>query len=268
MKSGTGKICSYRRAFTLVEMLASLTVGTMVLIGVLALYNRGQSGAANVVSKLEKSRMPREIFQRIAEDLDRVVTPGQGAQIDIQNKFQDGFQAAKIEMFTSINDAKDQPQTLEKVVWQSSIDRDTGQLTLYRSHSGIVLEDALLDTQKEPRQREYFVPVCSGFTFFKIEIPKGETMLDKWSGETLPSAIKITLSFAMPFKTVSGTFDVAEEDKIIRVIAVDRTRMVPFTVTMIDANQLSDANNPDANKPADVNKPADSNSPVDSNNEK
>jgi prepilin-type N-terminal cleavage/methylation domain-containing protein len=262
MKLKTGKICFYPRAFTLVEVLAALTVGAMVLIVVLALYNRGQSGAAAVIGKLDSSRLPREILQRIAEDLDRVVVAGQGTQIDIQNKLQDGFQVAKMEIFVGINDAKDQPQTLEKIVWQSSVDRDSGLLTLYRSHSGIALEDALLDNQKEPWQRELFVPICSGLTFFKIEIPKGETPLDRWTGEVLPPAIKIILSFALPYKTVTGTFDVPEEDKLVRIIAVDRTRMLPFNITMTDVNQSSDANSPDANKPADANSPIDTNSPI------
>jgi hypothetical protein len=224
----------------------------MVLIVVLALYNRGQSGAAAVIAKLESTRLPREVFQRIAEDLDHVVVADQGTQIDIQNKFQDGFQGARIEISLSINDAKDQPQTLEKIVWQSNVDRDSGLLTLYRSHSGIALEDALLDNQKEPWQRELFVPICSGFTFFRIEIPKGETSLDRWTGETLPPAIKIILSFATPYKTVTGTFDVPEEDKIVRTIAVDRARRPAFNIPAIDVNNVSDANR-DANMPADTN---------------
>jgi hypothetical protein len=253
MKLRTSKTCFYPRAFTLIEVLAALTVGTMVLIVVLALYNRGQSGAAAVIDKLESTRLPREVFQRIAEDLDRVVVVGQGTQIDIQNKFQDGFQVAKMEIFMGINDAKDQPQTLEKIVWQSSVDRDSGQLTLYRSHSGIALEDALLDNQKEPWQRELFVPICSGFTFFRIEIPKGDTTVDRWTGETLPPAIKIILSFAMPYKTVTGTLDVPEEDKIVRTIAVDRSRRPAFTIPVVDVNNVYDANR-DANMPADTNR--------------
>ena len=107
---------------------------------------------------------------------------------------------------------------------------------MYRSHSGIALEDALLDNQKEPWQRELFVPICSGFTFFKIEIPKGDTPLDRWTGETLPPAIKITLSFALPYKTVTGTFDVPEEDKLVRTIAVDRTRRPAFNIPAFDIN--------------------------------
>jgi len=265
MESIDNKTRSYKRAFTLVEILAALTVGTMVLLAVLALYNRGQSGSAAVISKMESNRLPREVFQRIAEDLDRVAGGGQGVQIDILNKLQDGLSAAKLEIFKPINDAKDQQQTLEKIVWQSSTDPESGLLTLYRSHSGIAMEDALLDNQKEPWQREVFVPICSGITLFKIEVPKdeNETSLDRWT-EGIPPAIRITMSFAQPYKTVSGTFDVPEEEKIVRTIAVDRTRRPTFTIS--DANQ-ADANQTDVNESVDANSPADvNNQPTDDAN--
>jgi prepilin-type N-terminal cleavage/methylation domain-containing protein len=254
------KTRSYKRAFTLVEMLAALSIGTMVLLAVLALYNRGQSGSAAVLNKMESNRLPREVFQRIAEDLDRVAGGGQGVQIDVLNKLQDGLSAAKLEIFRPINDAKDQQQTLEKIVWQSSIDPESGLLTLYRSHSGIAMEDALLDNQKEPWQRELFVPICSGITFFKIEIPKdaNQTPLDRWT-EGVPSVIRITMSFAQPYKTITGTFDVPDEDKIVRTIAVDRTRRPAFTISLVDANQADVNGAGDANKPADTNTPADIN---------
>jgi len=247
------KIYFFERAFTLVEVLAALTVGTMVLIVVLALYNRGQSGSAAVIERMESSRLPREIFQRIAEDLDRVVGAGQGTQIDILNKLQDGFSVAKIEIVRDIIDAKDQPQTFEKIVWQSSVDPDSGLLTLYRSHSGIALEDTLLDSQKEAWQREVFVPICTGLTLFRIEVPKGETPIDRWTGEVLPPAVKVTLSFAQPYKTVTGTFDVPEQDKLVRTIAIDRTRRPAFNIPALDVNKPADANQPtDAGQPVDV----------------
>jgi hypothetical protein len=253
MKTVSIKTSSCKQAFTLVEVLAALTVGTMILIVVMALYNRGQSGSAAVIKKLGSDRLPRELFQKIAEDLDRVVGADQGTQIDIQNKFQDNYSGAKMEILTNNHDSKDQPQVLEKIVWQSSIDPDSGLLTLYRSHSGIALEDTLLDTQKEPWQRELFVPICRGITMFRIEVPKDNTTVDRWTGEVLPPAIKITLSFAQPYKTVTGAFDVPEEDKLVRTIAIDRTRKVSFNVPALDANQ-SDANKADANQP-DANGP-------------
>jgi hypothetical protein len=242
------------RAFTLAETLAALTVGSMVLIVVLAFYNRAQTGAASVINKLENNRLPREVLQRIAEDLDRIVGSGQGTQIDIANKFQEGYPVAKLEILRVVNDARDQPQTLEKIVWQSSIEPDSGLLALYRSHSGIALEDNLLDAQKEPWQRELFVPICTGLTFFRIEVPQGETPLDKWSGENLPAAVTVTLSFAQPYKTADGTLDVPEEDKLVRTIAIDRTRKPAFTIPPP----------PDANQPPEDNQPADANQPAQS----
>ncbi len=226
-----------QRGFTLVETLAALTIGSMVLIVVLAIYSRAQTGAADVLDKLQRNRLPREVFQRISEDLDQIIGSGQDVQIDIQNKFIGGLAAAKMEIVRSINNAKDEPETLEKIVWQSNIDPDTGLLTLYRSHSGINLEDKLLDEQKEPWQRELFVPICTGIGFFRIEIPRGEVVLYSWSEERLPPAVSITLSFAQPYKTVDGTFDVPEEDKFVRTIAVDRTRKLAFVIPPPDVNK-------------------------------
>ncbi len=252
MKHISDKVHSRKPAFTLAETLAALAVGSMVLIIVLAFYNRAQTGAAGVINKLESSRLPREVLQRITEDLDRIAGFGQGTQIGIANKFQDGYSVAKLEILRVINDAKNQPQTLEKIVWQSSIEPDSGLLTLYRSHSGIALEDNLLDSQKETWQRELFVPICTGLTFFRIEVYQdGNTPLDKWSGENLPAVVTITLSFAQPYKTVDGTLDVPEEDKLVRTVAVDRTRKPVFTIPPFDANQL-----PDVNRLADANKPS------------
>ena len=193
--------------------------------------------------------MPREILQRIADDLDTIIGPGQDARIVVENKFQGGFAVARMEIVRTIYDGKNQPQPLKRVVWQSSIEPDSGVLALYRSHSGIALEDTLLDQQKEPWQRELFVPACTGLTFFRIEIPQGETLVDKWSDEKLPPAVTITLSFAKAYKTSAGTYDVPEEEKLSRTIVIGRTRKPTFVVS--DINVPAEANAPtDANTPA------------------
>jgi len=241
------------RAFTLIETLAALTIGAMMLIIVLAIYSRAQAGAASVYDKLQRDRLPREILQRIAEDIDRVMSSGQDGRVFIENKYVKGLPVAKMDIIKFVNDAKDQPQELERIVWQSSIEPDSGLLALYRSHSGIALEDKLLDEQKEPWQRELFVPICAGLTYFRIEIPRTDGVLDKWTEEKLPPEVRITLSFAEPYKTTTGTFDVPEQDKIIRTVAIDRTRKPVFTIPAFDPNQFRPA---DANKPADVNQPA------------
>lgn len=231
-----------RWGFTLAEILAALTIGTMVLIVVLAIYSRAQTGATGVIEKLESNRLPREVFQRISEDLDRIINSGQETQINIDNKYQDGYVVGRLEIIKTINDAKNEQQTLERVVWQSNTEPETGELTLFRSHSGIALEDNLLDQQKEPWQRELFVPICTGLAFFRIEVPQGDTVLDKWSGANLPASIIITMSFGQPRKAADGTLEVADEDKIIRTIAIDRTRKPAFTIPA-----LPDTNQPDAN---------------------
>ena len=237
-------------AFTLAEILAALTIGSMVLIIVLAIYSRAQSGATNVLKKLESDRLPREILQRISEDLSRIVSAGQDIQINIDNKIQDGFSGAKIEIIKQIIDSKNQPQILEKIVWQSAIEPDTGVLTLYRGHSGLAMEDPLLDTEKKDWQRELFVPVCTGLTYFRIEVPQEDPNLepvDKWTGDTLPNSITIYLSLAPPKKSVTGTLEVSDEDKIIRTMTIDGTRKPSFTLPpMPDMNQV-DANQTDAN---------------------
>jgi hypothetical protein len=93
---------------------------------------------------------------------------------------------------------------------------------------------------------------------FRIEVPQGETSIDQWTGEALPPAVKVTLSFAQPYKTVTGTFDVPEQDKLVRTIAIDRTRKLAFNIPALDANQSADANGKsDANQPTDANQPVD-----------
>ena len=262
MKQVNDKMRFSLPGFTLVEILAAVTVGSMVLIVVLAIYSRAQTGAASIYDKLENDRLPREVLQRIAEDLDRVAGLGQDARITIENRFQEGLTGARIEILTVVNDAKDQPQLLERIVWQSSIDPDSGLLTLYRSHSGIALEDKLLDEQKKSWERELFVPICTGLTFFSVEVPRGDAVLGTWAEEKPPLGVTVSLSFAQPYKTVSGVFDVPEGEKFIRTIAIDRTRKPVFTVSAFDANLVLDANRPsDANLPSDANKPLDTNQP-------
>jgi hypothetical protein len=92
------------------------------------------------------------------------------------------------------------------------------------------MEDKVLDSNKDDWERGLFVPICAGITFFRIKVPWGESYLDKWTSTSLPPGVEVSISSAEPFKTVGGTLDVPEEEKIIRTIAVDRTRKIKFTV--------------------------------------
>jgi len=246
-----------RNGFTLAEVLAALVIGCMVLVVVLTIYARAENSASGVIARMDRQRVPSEALQRIAEDLDRITAADQDTKITIENKFQEGFSVARMEILKTIYNEKNEPQTLERIVWQSGIDSDVGMLVLYRSHGGFAMEDKLLDEEKEVWQREMFVPVCSGFTFFKIEVPNGEELADKWANPTLPGGVVLSMSFAEPYKTVTGVLDVPEEEKITRTVAIDRTRKIKFTLSELagEANDVNDANDQEVEEQKEPNEP-------------
>lgn len=218
--------------FSLAEVLTALIIGSMVLVAVLNIYGRAERSAAAVTRKLDSFRLPSEVLQRIAEDLDGIISSDSRTNITIENKYKNGFRTARLTITRTISDSRDNEQTLEKIIWQSNYDYESsiGGLVLYRSHSGIELEDKLLDKNKEEWERELFVPICAGITFFQITVPQGKTFLDKWPAGSLPGGIEVAISFAEPFKKVDGTLDVPDEEKITRTIAIDRTRKIGFSL--------------------------------------
>jgi prepilin-type N-terminal cleavage/methylation domain-containing protein len=228
MKIISYKMCKYRDAFSLAEVLVALTIGAMVLVAVLSIYSRAETSAAAITRKLDSSRLPSEVLHRIAEDLDRTAALGTDTKVTIENKFENGFSTARLTLLKTIYNSKNEKQTFEKIVWQTNYDNDANGLVLYRSHSGIASEDKLLDEQKEDWEKELFVPICTGVTFFKIQVPMGENFQDNWTSDSLPPGIVVTISFAEPFKTLAGILDVPEDEKVIRNIAVDRTRVIKF----------------------------------------
>jgi hypothetical protein len=229
----------YLWGFTLAEVLAALTIGSMILVAVLGIYSRVEKGAAAIRRRLDRSRAPFEVLQRISEDLDRIVAPVSDSkladtEITIENKFNNLYQSARLTIVRTIYDARDQKETFEEIIWQSSFDYDSDAngLVLYRSHRGMAVEDKLLEEGREAWEKDYsFVPICSGVSFFKIEVPVGESVQDSWAGDSLPKGIIVTVSFAEPYKTVEGTLDVPDAEKVVRTIAVDRARRIAFTVT-------------------------------------
>jgi len=232
MKKNGGTIRNVE-GFSLAEVLAALTIAAMVLVAVLGIYSRAERSAAAVTRKLNSSQLPSEILQRLAEDLDRIIASGSDTRITIENRAEKGFPTARLTIRKSIYNSKNQEQIFEEIVWQTSFDYDTGTngLVLYRSHSGIALEDKLLDEKREDWEKTYsFVPICTGVTFFKVQVPQGEEFLDKWANPSLPAGITVTISFAEPFETVRGTLDVPEAEKITRIIAIDRTRKIKFKI--------------------------------------
>ncbi len=227
----TSGVHPMRGGFSLAEVLAAMTIGAMVLVAVLSIYHRAERSAAAVTRRLDASRLPREILQRIAEDIDSMISSGSDAEITIQNKFDNLYPTARLVISRTFSDRANRPRKFEEIVWQCSYDFEslTPGLVLYRSQSGIAAEDKVLDKNKEDWEKELFVPLCSGVTFFRISVLKDDKLLDKWSGE-LPPGIEVVLSFAEPFKKVDGTLEVPDEEKIIRTVAVDRTRKIKFAV--------------------------------------
>ena len=235
-----------QQGFSLAEIMASLTIGALILVGVLGIYERASRSADAVTSKLERFRLPSEVLQRIAEDLDDIISSGSDTEVTIENAVSHGFPAARLKITNKFTDSQNTEQKFEEVIWQSSYDYENLNegLVLYRGHGGMAIEDSLLDRGKEDWEKELLIPICDGITLFKIDVISGEQLLERWSGP-LPTGIRITLSFAEPFRSADGSLDVAEEDKIVRTIAIDRTRKISF---LIEGQEIRDSNESEADE--------------------
>ena len=232
------------RGFSLAEVLAALTIGAMILVAVLGIYSRAERSAVAITRRFDSSRLPCEILQRIAEDLDGIVAAGPDTTVTIKNGYEWKYPTTRLTIEKTYGTGRER-QIFEKIIWQSSIDDDANGLVLYRSHSGITSEDKLLDESKDSADRELFVPICDGITFFRIQVPiyrklkdeqgtddeQYEEFQDEWSSTSLPKAIVATISFAEPLEMLDGSLDVPDEEKITRVIAIDRTRKITFIFT-------------------------------------
>jgi len=231
MKDVFYKTGGQHKGFSLAEVLAALTIGAMILVSVLGIYNRLERCAAAVTNRLDSSRLASEVLQRIAEDLDKVTSSGTDTKITVTNRLNNLYQTARLEILKTIYDDKNEKQTFEKIVWQASFDYESAAdgLVLYRSYTGMNDEDKVLDESRASWEKNFsFVPICTGVTVFKIQIPQGQTLRNEWSSDSPPKGLVITVSFAEPFKTVEGSLDVLDEEKTTRTIAVDRTRKVNF----------------------------------------
>jgi hypothetical protein len=196
------------------------------------------------VRKLDSTRLSTETLQLITEDLDTITVSGPDTRITIEsNKFDNGIPTARMTIRKTVYDRRNQEQTFEQIIWQTSYDYDSdaGGLALYRSHTGMALEDKLLDEQRDRSESAYsFIPVCTGITYFRIQVPRGENFQDRWTSPSLPPGVTVTMSFAEPFRTVRGTLDVPEQEKITRTIAIDRTRKLKFQIAPTEVESKSD----------------------------
>jgi len=220
----------YPPGFSLGEMLVALVIGAMVLTAILTVYGRMNDAADAVLRKIDSPALAAEVFQSIEEDLDRILGTEPGVTIQIKNGPDNKYARAQLVIRRTLRDSKNQEQTFEEITWRAGYDyENSGGLVIYRGHEGINSEDQLLDRKREDWEKNYpLVPICRGVTFFQIEVPKGDGFVDQWSDTALPPGVKVTISFAQPFETVGGTFDVDDPEKISRTIAIDKTRKIRF----------------------------------------
>ncbi len=242
MKIKTAKISGSRCAFSLIELLAVLVISTLLLIAAIGVYGQMQRSARELNASIETQQLPNEVLQRIAEDLDKIVAPLTGRDADIKisirNKFDEFYPSAQMKITGTYYDNNNKKQIFEEIIWQSNYDFDANGLILYRSHTGLTVEDKLLGEEKSKTNRELFIPVAAGLTYLKIEAMAGGNLLETWAADMLPRAVKISLSFARPYRDIDGKFAVPENEIITRTVAIDRTRQIKFQFIPPDYNEL------------------------------
>jgi len=257
--------------FSLLEIMAVLTIVAMISISALAVFNRARKASASISRRLNKNDASMEVLQRIAEDLDRLVKPGYDIKVTVANKTAGGFPKSQLVIESIFYDKDIKPVVFEKVIWQSQYDEFEESLILYRGHFGINLDDKILsieEAQRDELDQRPFVPVCSGMTLFEFTVPQEDTALEEpkeplqqWNNKILPPAIAVIMSFSPPTELATGEFVFLEQDVEKRTIAIDRTRKIRFVFVekkfeVTDPNDGTDKTT-DPNEPTDDDKDAD-----------
>jgi len=239
------------RGFSLIEMITVMVISSLVIISTLGIFNRVKSATASINAKLDKEDVADEILQRIAEDLDRLAAPGFDTKLTIRNKTSNGFNKSQLIIENKIYDRNNKPQTFEKIVWQSEYDPLEDMTILYRHHGGLCLEDKILDGELGDEQaggKELYIPLCWGMTVFEIVVPKKDAKpITQWSSTSLPPSVAVTISFAEPVENFDGSFEILEEDRITRYIAIDRTRKPKFVFQKMDFTRPDEEKDDDPN---------------------
>jgi len=240
-----------RKAFSLIEIVTVMVISSMIMISTLAIFNRVRKATASINARLDKEDVADEVIQRIAEDLDRLAAPGFDTKVTINNKSSNGYNISQLIIENKIYDKSSKPQTFEKIVWQSQFDEIENITILYRHHGGLNLEDKILDGGLQTEQSdgtELFIPICWGMTLFEIVVPKKDVdPLTQWTKPELPKSVAVKISFAEPIENLDGTFEILEEDIIVRNIAIDRTRKMKYVFKKKDFTRTEDDEDTDPN---------------------
>jgi type II secretory pathway component PulJ len=250
-------------AFTLAETLAALVIAMLIMAATVAVYSTVRKAQFSIDRRLKEGFTATEIIQRISEDIDRLALPSSDVTMSVKNKLDiEGFRISQMIIESKYYDKDNQPQTFEKIIWQSRVAADGNQLIIYRAHSGYSMEDKMLEEGKEKYQREMYIPVCSGVTMFAIEVTDGNSdpnivttsAAADWVSTELPQAVKISISFEPRWQDALGNMTVSEESVKTRIVAVNRFRQIPYSFVYKefgDANDVNDIN--DVNLPNDIN---------------
>lgn len=218
----------FESAFTLIETIVVLMLAAMVLMAVLGIYNQVRASAVTILDRLGQNRLQTEILQKIAEDIDRLAAPGFDATINFQNKLGNNYRSARLILENSYYGNTDKKETFERIEWVAVYDPDYDALKLYRMHTGLNVEDKVLDPAPDSDKKGQYIPVAEAVTLFEIKAQQGENVLGAWTSETLPKAVRVGLSFAPQQELADGSIGVPDEQVFYRTIAIDRTRLIPY----------------------------------------
>jgi type II secretory pathway component PulJ len=218
--------------FSLAEVLASMIIGSLVLIAVMTIYSRAEHTAAALTRSLTDSRRPYEALQLMAEDLDKMISNESDTNIIMINRYINNYAAAIFAVQVHHKDATNKDQQYEQITWQCNTnkERDINDLVLYRCYEGIAPEDNLLDKNRDISEKNVYVPICSGVTYFGIDVITGDDKTSKVWPNGMPLGIILTISFAKPYKDVDGRYNVPEDKKYSRTIALDKSRKIKFDI--------------------------------------
>ncbi len=232
-------------AFTLVETLVVLLLSAMIITATLAVYQRVRAATIVIGQRMSEHRLQDEILQKIAEDIDRLAAPGFEATIKFRNRQVRGtdgltYQSAELILNNSYYGNSDKKDIYEEIVWRTAYDTAEETMILYRMHRGLNAEDPLFANKPNQlestldKSLERYIPVSAGVTFFDLRTQQGENILGSWTSETLPKAVRIGLSFALPEELEDGEVAVPDEEVMYRTVAVDRSRMIPYSFVKME----------------------------------
>ncbi len=247
-------ISTTRSGFSLAEVLAAMMIGSMVLIAVLTVYTGLEHTAAAVTRDMSSSRLPYEVLQLIAEDIDKLISTDSDTSVIIVARHVNNYSAPILAIREYYNkDYENKDKTYKEIVWQCNTypGDDVNDMVLYRSYESVAPEDKLLDKNKQDLDRSAYVPICRGVTYFAIDVLTGkEKPASDWlSGLPLGAVLKI--SFAKPYLNTRGQYEVPENEIYTRTIAFDKSRNIKFDISGNEPNEPdeTDKNTADVNAP-------------------